>query len=163
MFWIHWPFRSAFWERWMEYCAASWSHIDQSWSNQAWQNQATLFFHPVCWGLACLGRWWLRATALANLCICGTGCCLASAAGSFCRWLFPGRLWPSPVVETIWPCQWPMYWDLHGPWFCGLQHLPTRRKAIPILLPWLQVMPWLGNLVWSAVQWFAILLEPGLG
>ena len=36
MFWIHWPFRSACWERWMEYCAASWSHFGQSWSNQAW-------------------------------------------------------------------------------------------------------------------------------
>ena len=50
-----------------------------------------------CLGQACIG--WSHS---GNLCICGTGCCLASAAGSFCRWLFPGRLWPAGS-HRLWP------------------------------------------------------------
>ena len=51
----------------MEYCAWSWSHFGQSWSSQAWQNQATLFFHPVCWLLGTLvGAGAFGATAWAT-------------------------------------------------------------------------------------------------
>jgi len=51
----------------MVYCAWSWSHFGQSWSSQAWQNQATLFFHPVCWLLGTLvGAGAFGATAWAT-------------------------------------------------------------------------------------------------
>ena len=51
----------------MVYCAWSWSHFCQSWSSQAWQNQATLFFHPVCWLLGTLvGAGAFGATAWAT-------------------------------------------------------------------------------------------------
>ena len=51
----------------MVYCAWNWSHFCQSWSSQAWQNQATLFFHPVCWLLGTLvGAGAFGATAWAT-------------------------------------------------------------------------------------------------
>ena len=91
-----------------------------------------MFFHPVCWGLACLGRWWLRATALANLCICGTGCCLASAAGRLWRWLFPGRLWPASS-HRLWPGNqlWSWAAGFWGQWYSFWSCWAWRWVTLP--------------------------------